>query len=36
MFIKNFGFIKAPFVSLKMTYRKMFSAFSSVCFAENK
>ena len=27
---------KGPFVSLKMTYRKMFSAFSGVCFAKNK
>ena len=27
---------KGPFVLLKMTYRKMFSAFSGVCFAENK
>ena len=25
-----------PFVSLKMTYRKMFSEFSGVCFTENK
>ena len=27
---------KGPFVSLKMTYKKMFSAFSGVCFTENK
>ena len=27
---------KGPFVSLKMIYRKMFLAFSDVCFAKNK
>ena len=34
-FDKN-NFFKGPFVSLKMTYRKMFSTFSDVCFAKNK
>ena len=32
---KVFNF-KDPFVSLKMIYRKMFSVFLGVCFAENK
>ena len=28
--------IKSPFVSLKITYRKIFFEFSGVCFTENK
>ena len=35
-FLSEMEKIKGPFISLKMTYRKMFSAFLDVCFAENK